>query len=340
MDRKLVSIQVISEINPIPDADKIEVAKFQSISWQVVVRKNEFKIGDLCVYFEIDSLLTKADWNAFLFKKPEDNKYRLKTCRLRKVLSQGLVIPISSIPELNGMTLTEGMDLTEILKVEKYEPEIPADMKGIIKRSFPTHLVQKSDELRVQSFPTVIDEFKGKRVYISQKLDGTSASYILKDGEFDVCSRNLSLKESESNIYWKMAKQYDILAKLQSLDKPYAIQTECVGMGIQKNRMGLKDQQLFVFSVYSINESRYLNFEEFRAFCEKLGLQTVPILDVVDFNYNIEELLGLADKWKYPNGHEQEGIVIRPVEEFISKVLEGRASFKVINNKYLEKTGE
>jgi RNA ligase (TIGR02306 family) len=340
MDRKLVSIQIISEINPIPDADKIEVAKFQSISWQVVVRKNEFTIGDFCVYFEIDSLLTKADWNAFLFKKPEDTKYRLKTCRLRRVLSQGLVIPITSIPELNGIILTEGMDLTEILKVEKYEPEIPADMRGIIKRSFPTHLVPKSDELRVQSFPAVIEEFKGKKVYISQKLDGCSISLILKDGEFDVCSRNLSLKESESNLYWKMAKQYDILAKLQSLDKSYAIQAECVGQGIQKNRMGLKDQQLFIFNVYSINESRYLNFEEFKAFCEKLGLQHVPILDVTEFNYSIEELLGLADKWKYSNGHEQEGIVIRPIEEFRSGVLEGRASFKVINNKYLEKTGE
>ena len=338
MDRKLASVQIISEITSIPDADRIEVVKFKSISWQVVVRKNEFKMGDLCIYFEIDSLLTKTDWNAFLFKKDEP-KYRLRTCRLRKVLSQGLAIPIS-IPELKDMVLTEGMNLTDILKVEKYEPEIPINMRGEIKRQFPSHLVPKTDELRVQSFPAVIDEFRGKRVYISQKLDGTSVTYIWMDGEFDVCSRNLSLKDTSETIYWKLAKQYDILAKLQSLGKGYAIQGECVGEGIQKNRMGLKGQHLFVFNVYCINENRYLNFEEFRAFCDKLGLQTVPILDVVDFDYDIEGLLELANKWKYGNGHEQEGIVIRPVEEFRSIVLEGRASFKVINNQYLEKTGE
>ena len=236
------------------------------------------------------------------------------------------------------MELVEGMDLTEFLKVEKYEAPIPANLRGVIKRSFPTHLVRKSDELRIQSFPNAIDEFKGKKVYLSQKLDGTSASYIFKDGEFDVCSRNLSLKEDETNVYWKMAKQYDILAKLQALNKGYAIQGECVGEGVQKNRMGLKGQYLYVFSIFSIDENKYLNFEEFKGFCEKLNLQTVPILDIVDFNYTtVDELLALSDKWKYPNGHEQEGIVIRAVEEFYSNILEGRSSFKVINNNYLLK---
>ena len=53
--RKLASIQRIWNIEPIEDAHAIEKASV--LGWQLVIRKGEFVIGDLCVYCEIDSVM-------------------------------------------------------------------------------------------------------------------------------------------------------------------------------------------------------------------------------------------------------------------------------------------
>src|SRR5689334_16933923 len=83
-DRALATIVRILNIEPIEKADKIELATV--LGWQVVVLKNQFKVGDLCIYFSIDSILDPDNPNtSFLEGK------RLKTKKLLKVLSQGLV---------------------------------------------------------------------------------------------------------------------------------------------------------------------------------------------------------------------------------------------------------
>ncbi|WP_337564108.1 hypothetical protein [Megasphaera sp.] len=52
--RKLASIQKIISLTPIPNADRIELARV--LGWKCVVKKGEFKVGDKCVYIEIDSI--------------------------------------------------------------------------------------------------------------------------------------------------------------------------------------------------------------------------------------------------------------------------------------------
>lgn len=336
MNRKLASIQKIKDIQPIPGADKIEVASV--LGWKVVCRKDEFKIGDYAIYCEIDSVLPFQPWTEFLRDKNKlDKPIRLKTVRLRGQLSQGILFPTSILPP--SFEILEGQEVAEVLNIVKFEPEIPAQLAGIVEGVFPSH-VPKTDELRVQAFPEVITEFKGKEIYISQKMDGTSGTYIFRDGEFKTCSRNLSLKEVVGNAYWDMEKKYDIRNKLQAIynrtSHNYAIQGEVVGPGIQKNRIGLKEIDLMVFNVYDINEGRYLGYVEFIAFCEENKLKTVPILETGVFTYStVDDLLEKA-RGVYPlSNKHQEGIVIRPIIEFRSTVLDGRASFKVINNDFL-----
>ena len=133
-----------------------------------------------------------------------------------------------------------------------------------------------------------------------------------------------------------MWRKYGIEAALRDAGN-YAIQGETAGPGIQKNRYGLKEMQLFVFNVFDINRGRHLDYAEFVAFCKRYGLQTVPItMDDLVLNHTVEELLELA-KGQYPGGYAREGIVIRTITEQYSQVLSGRASFKVINNDYLLK---
>jgi len=120
MSRKLASIQRIIDINPIEGADRIEVATI--LGWRVVIRKNEFKVNDLCVYFEVDSLIPLKPWSQFLEDKNKPGQpVRLRTIRLCKQLSQGLAVPIS-ILDKDGMV--EETDVTELLGIEKYEPII------------------------------------------------------------------------------------------------------------------------------------------------------------------------------------------------------------------------
>ena len=164
MERKLAHVEKIIDIQLIPNADAIEVASI--LGWKVVIRKNEFKIGDLCVFCEVDSILPSAPWSEFLRdKKNPDKQIRLKTVRLRKQLSQGICFPLSILNNwnINDTDLQEGTDVTESLGVVKYEPYIPAQLAGKVKGNFPTHLCHKTDQIRIQSEPKLIDEIKGKQ---------------------------------------------------------------------------------------------------------------------------------------------------------------------------------
>jgi RNA ligase (TIGR02306 family) len=55
MERKLASIQIVKEIKPIVDADSIEIVRINN--WDVVSKKGEYKVGDFCIYCEIDTFL-------------------------------------------------------------------------------------------------------------------------------------------------------------------------------------------------------------------------------------------------------------------------------------------
>jgi len=102
----LASIQEVVEVAPIPDAQNIE--RVRVLGWDVVAKKGEFVPGDLCVYIEIDTLLPRTDWSEFLFTHPEDTKYRLRSIKLRKTLSQGLVLPISILGNYGKITFDDG----------------------------------------------------------------------------------------------------------------------------------------------------------------------------------------------------------------------------------------
>src|SRR5262249_25159025 len=117
MERKLVSIQVVESVAPIEGADQIEQARV--MGWTVVVKKGEFRPGDRCVFFEIDSVLPDgAAWSEFM--RPRG--FRVRTLKLRGVLSQGLALP-SDI--LGGDVPEQGVDVRDRLGVTKFEPALP-----------------------------------------------------------------------------------------------------------------------------------------------------------------------------------------------------------------------
>lgn len=338
--RKLASIQTIKFVKPIPDADSIETVGV--LGWECVSKKGEFKEGDKCVYFEIDSLLPEMPEFEFLRKSCWNNKlnkFRLKTIRLRRQISQGLALPLSVFPDLFDYPI--GIDLTELLGVKKYDPPIPAEITGDARSfSWP---INKTDEIRVQSNDEYqfIEKLTNKPYYISLKLDGTSSTFLIdpKTDEYHVCGRNYSYKNKPSHSFWQINEKYNLEAGLRNLwsqGTRVAIQGECCGPGIQQNKLGLSSFDLYVFNVVNVDTNQKLKLEETLSVVDKLGLKFVPILEHGEnFSYNMTELLEKA-KGKYydhfPSANpsqEREGIVIRSIC--------GQISFKAINNEFLLK---
>ena len=332
MERKLASIQIVKEIKPIPGADMIEVVRINN--WDVVSKKGEYKVGDFCIYCEIDSFLPIREEFEFLrktsYKKMSDGSegFRLRTIRMRNQLSQGLILPIHILPL--GELVSEGKDVTEMLNIVKYEPPIPAELAGKVKGLFPS-FIRKTDEERIQNLSDKYEAIKnsGKDFYVTEKLDGTSATFYVKDGEFGICSRNLELLDSEDNTFWKVARELNLEESLSKLGYNICIQGELIGEGIQSNPYKMRGQSVRFFSTFNIDEQKNIPFTKFLILMEELGLKTVPVLDYnFELPNTIDELLVLADKKSELNGNfDREGIVIRSYDRKIS--------FKVISNQFL-----
>ena len=342
--RKMASVRKIDAVGPIEGADAIEVATVGG--WKVVVKKDEFKVGDFAVYCEIDSWIP-TEIAPFLSKGKEPREFegvkgeRLKTIKLRGQLSQGLLLPFTAAMAIKlgagpGAKFEdyEGVDVSELLNIKKWEMTVPAQLAGQVRGNFPT-AVPKTDQERAQNLvkEIVAANEAGIKFEITEKLEGSSMTCYLIDGEFGVCSRNLDLKRDENNSFWAIAIREDIEAKMREVGDNFAIQGELIGPGIQGNIYKLTKTEFYVFDVYSVAEGRYLNPGERRGMIEMMGLNHVPIVAAIASLYDTLGITDIPQLLKFAEGKsalfntEREGIVFKEVN--------GGMTFKAISNKYL-----
>lgn len=332
--RKLASIQKIWKIEPIEGADRIELCS--CLGWRIITRKGEFKQYDDAVYFEIDSLIPEREWSKFLFK-PEDlgksKAFRLRTKKMKGVYSQGLLCPLSILPE--NTVLEVGNDVTALLNIEKYEPAIPAQLQGKIEGNFPNFL-RKTDSDRLASNPDILKELGPDDIIVgTTKYEGSSLSCYFRDGKFGVASRNLELKEDENNSYWKSLRVIDLEKKLASVGYNIGAQFELIGEGVQGNVLGVKGVKAVNFDFFNIDTQKYLDYDEAVELAKSLGIETAELVYRGPPMANMEDYQALADVQKYPNGHLAEGIVYKTAKERWSKTLGGRMQFKCVSRPYL-----
>jgi len=367
MERKLASLQRILAINPIKDADKIEVATV--LGWQVVVAKSEgFKVGDLVVYVEIDSIL--PDKPEFEFMR--DRKFRVRTIKLRGQVSQGICFPLSILPKTT--MVYDGADVTEAIGITKYDPQAEFERKETerlasidknrmdkflkryawyrklifkpTKKPFPS-FIRKTDEDRIQLFPDYYERWGQHRFYVTEKVDGQSATYFMirnprkglfrKKWLFGVCSRNFQLLKPDSSSYWTLAKELDIETKMRKWcdthGKGLIIQGEAVGSKIQGNKYGYDGVKLFVFNVASYDKGQLDYMDQARqvGFCIYHGFNHVYVLDMgFSLLPTIAEMVEYAQSKSLHNKNvPREGVVLRNYKNNIS--------FKVINPDFLLK---
>ena len=356
--RHLATIRNIASIRPIPGADKIEVTQVDG--WECVVAKaDKFKVGDKVVYIEIDSIVPERPEFEFL----RDRKFRVRTIKLRKQISQGLVLPLTILPEGKQYNIND--DVTDILGIKKYDPQAEQEAKLLTanntyktkiwypkflmrfkwfrnliikpkKGNFPSWIV-KTDEERIQNKTAMfnIEKENGTKFIVTEKIDGQSGTYFLerigkKKYEFGVCSRNIRLSKPTDSSYWTIAKQFEIEKCLKSLIGDYnriVLQGEIIGTGIQGNKYKVDGYDFYAFNL--IIDGKKINTVEMTSFLTLYGIKSVPI---VEENMELKE--SVQDMVEYSKGksvllpsQKREGVVIRNYERNIS--------FKVINPDFL-----
>jgi len=351
MERKLASIQVISEIKPIEGADMIECARVNG--WDVVVRKNEFKVGDKVIYFEIDSWIPHELFPS-LSKGKEPREYngikgeRLRTVRLRGQLSQGLILSPTyetvfgcEVVKNDLSSSDTGADVTELLGVQKWEAPVPAQLQGQVVGLFPSQYI-KSDQERAQNLTDKLFTKEGlaRRYEITLKLDGSSCSvYQKNDGSVGVCSRNLELKvneENKDNSFIRAVKKTGLFEVMA--DPEFAglmIQLELMGPGIQGNRENLPELDLYAFNIQRLGHTMIQPKERIevikRMWDKGATFKICPIayenvsLSELEI-WNIDQLKKFADR---------NSLVNDVAEGFVFKQVDGDFQFKIINDRFL-----
>jgi len=357
--RQLATIQKIISIRPIEGADKIEVA--QVLGWEVVVKKGEFNVGDLVCYMETDSIVPQIPMFEFL----EERKYRVRIIKLRGQISQGLIIPIQSLRD-SGFKIVakEGVDITDILGIKKYDPQLVEEQTAFNtnhkksklfkfffkfkvfrtiyfkffedkEKGFPS-FIRKTDETRIQSIPSIIWNNQNRVFYLTEKLDGMSSSFWFNKGKFGFASRNINLSNSKDNAYFNIAKKYNIDFILKEYSKKHkmniAIQGEIIGPKIQGNPYELKENEFYIFNVFNIDKNEYFQYNEIIRFIDETGLKLVPIIDTKKFIFSdvnsvVKESYG---KSVLNTLKDREGLVFRSIDLPFT-------SFKVINPEFLLK---
>lgn len=326
--RKLATVRKIAEIKAIPEADLI--VAYRVDGWWVVDKKDAYSVGDLVVYVEPDAWVPH-DLAPFLSKGKEPSEYegikgeRLRTVKLKKQLSQGLLLPIPS-----GFINIEGTDCTEALGVLKWEPKLPAQLAGDARCLFPV-VVPKTEAERIQNLASSWNDLRQHKFEVTEKLHGSSCTFYLDlEQDFHVCSRNLDLKPSETNAYWKAALKYNVQQNMIKHGLAgLALQGEIVGEGLNGNqyKLGL---EFFLFSIYDVQQGKYLDAYAREEICAMLGLQHVPVLDLDVSELGVGEALVLAEGKSKINGSEREGLVLKSQED--TSVI-----VKIISNRWLLK---
>lgn len=359
--RKLACIKAVGQLIPIDGRDKIELAMIDG--WSVIVKKDEFKTGDLCVYIEIDSVLPEKKEFEFLRSK----SFRIKTMKMAGVVSQGICFPMSILPKGNYKI---EQDVTDVVGVHQYEKTMDSetaqrDKKATLAKypkwlmriklfrnwlykldhreakGFPT-FISKTDETRIQNVPWML---QNKDPFVAtEKIDGQSGTFALvkkrkwfKDVyEYIVCSRNLRLWQKGTQSYWSVSDRYGIESILRRmmtrLDVEWiAIQGECVAPNVQGNKYKVDKPDLYVFNL--ILPSGRSGSLEAKMFVEQYGLKFVPIIDAnATLPDTVQEIL------EYAHGQSAIGDTLR--EGIVFRSQDGKQSFKAVDPLFLIKYDE
>jgi len=370
--RKLVTVRQVSDIQPIEGADFIVLAKVDG--WQCIAKKGEFEVGDFALYYELDSALPVDDDRYEFLHKSCKKKFaggevlRIKTMKMKGELSQGLLLPITSFPEVQEVIdeyyandkASEIMDhdFSELLRVVKYEKEVSAPNAA---GDFPW-FIRKTDQERIQNqFKRLERDLRDEQpIFVpTLKLDGSSCTlaYVTDPtykveklqefededgGQFIVCSRNVLLKPDTENKWYLGADDIGAREALkqfhENIGRNIALQGELVGPGIQGEHEKHHYYTIYAFAIFDIDNQEYLSYSEFAHICDfhlrvKRAPQLMEEINILESFSNVEDYLSFAE-----NIPSEIAFADIPEGVVFHKKYGKPYSFKAISNQYLMHT--
>ena len=362
-----VEVKKIARVYPHSNADRLELAQAEGMTYQFAVSKGSYAVGDSIVYFPVDSLLPQefiVQQNIANFLAGKD-KNRVKTVALRGAISQGYVCSVADVLRyLKTDTLPE--DLTTALGVVKYEPpEIKISTGNLVR--MPEH-VSVYDIEGCDNHPDVVEMLMDIPCVITEKMEGTNAWATMDpDRRVSVGQKNYTIEnlaEGPEHYFWTVTRRTGIIDALDRLSEiyggsPVTIRSEMVGPGIQGNYYRLKQLMCFVYDIEVA--TRYVPYTDLEGLLSELKLSNwfVPVLSkgitLREWlaGRTIQEAANGVSIWNpdkeslhlYDIKKDQqsvvkirEGIVIKPmIEQEI--VGFGRLFLKQRDPVYLDKTG-
>lgn len=363
MSRFCVPITTIKAIRPHPDLDTTSLEIADVYNWEVVVKKGQYQVEDRIIFVMPDSLLT-PELEAKIFgpdSKIKLHKGRVRQIRLRKFPSQGLIIPVSLLPD---PTLPLETDVAEILGITKYEPEVPDYQqlpKGTKQRNKPLTNPRFHEYNGVDNIKYYRDKLENKEVVVQTKLHGTNARFgmhltvpntlwkkflnffgLLPTHEYCYGSNKVELTNRVGHkgyygedVYGKAFKDCRAQAKVKPGETIYG---EIVCEGIQAGyHYGWKTPHFVLFDVKVTLEDgtqKYLDPEYAQRYAQERDFDFVPVIFTGLFDINKIEPL-ISGRCDYYPLHTKEGVVIKIRNGYHDENF-GKQAYKWINPVYLD----
>ncbi len=360
-----VPVTTILEIlpHPKPEVHSLEVARVYGFT--VVVRKNQYKVGDRVIYVPIDSILTK---NIEDFMFPEGSKIKLHKSRVKQIkiqgfYSQGLLINPNELPiALSG--LFEERDLAEKLGITKYEAPAPSFQTpggpklrdkpftnpyfrtygGLTNIKWNPHAFNNDEEVVMQV------KYHGSHIRMSKApfTANTVWKKIVKffgfapKFEFCIGSNNVELTNRKnysgfygSDVYSKAAERLNVMDKIKDGEFWHG---ELVGEGIQSNyHYGYKEHHIIFFDVRILQPDgtqKWLDPEEAETLAKERGLDFALTVYKGLFSKETLDFHTKDVEAAYPK-HVREGVVCKARYNYDNQ--QSKRAYKSINPVYLSK---
>jgi RNA ligase (TIGR02306 family) len=319
---------------------------------------NSYEKGEVVIFVPPDCILP-SDLEERVFagtRMQRSGDGRVKTAKIRGVVSQGLIISLTTagLPQ----NTKEGINYADWLGIKKWEPPAPVYLRGTTSKILHRDFKRYTDIENIKNFDRVFNE--GEQISATIKLHGTSfrAGYakripknwveklamklkLISNYEFVVGSRNTELQSEnqktyyDENLYWLVAKQYRIKDKLKPEEFVYG---EIVGKlpggkFIQANfDYGYSNPTLFVYD--AVKNGKYLSVKDFQKFINGIDLPKVPVIYEGPYSEEvINKIKGESNHFLDSKVPCREGVVIKSIEEDQHPIL-GRKVLKAINDNY------
>lgn len=373
-----VNIVRLGEPRVHTNAERLELWDIPETGYQVVSQKGQFKAGDLGVYVQPDSVVPQTHPFKFIWENyvgvdetvPERRR-RITVRKFRGEWSEGLLVPITDFPELASVESTgrivtyvfEGVDVSEILSITHWDPEITESTKGDNEvgprrgKKFPRSLKgwfywvlyyligynpngshHGFGAEQGPSFPVydveALKNFKnvlqpGEPVVVTEKIHGSNARFVFFDGHMYAGSRT-QWKSATSTCVWRKAlaqhpeiEEWCIANEGHVLYGEVAPTQKGFNYGVKNGEVGF-----FAFDV--------LKPDGTWTWPGNLGF--APTVPVIVLGPYMDLMLREADGKSLVPGanHIREGIVIRAVNQRYVRGL-GKVQLKVVSNTFLSK---